>query len=162
MSTATPGRETRPLSELRLPTEAERLQAEEALRLLAPLLVGSTPIRLVARPDEGDAIDSEIPRPALLLLGQILDGLSRGHTVRVKPIRPLIPIGMAADLLNAPESYVVDLIKSGKLPIRTDDPSGRIAFDDLMAFKKVDDEARERALDELVALGQEIGVGYEP
>ena len=37
---------------------------------------------------------------------------------------------------------------------------GRVRFDDLMAFKRKDDEAREKVLDQLTAEAQDWGMGY--
>jgi uncharacterized protein YbjQ (UPF0145 family) len=36
----------------------------------------------------------------------------------------------------------------------------RVRFDDLVAYKRKDDEARAKVLDQLTAEAQELGIGY--
>ncbi|MCO6455377.1 MAG: excisionase family DNA-binding protein [Pirellulaceae bacterium] len=67
---------------------------------------------------------------------------------------------MAADLLNVSRPYVVKLLEESKIPSRTVDKYRRIRFDDLMAYKRKDDEARAKVLDQLTAEAQELGMGY--
>lgn len=67
---------------------------------------------------------------------------------------------LAADLLNVSRPYVVKLLEESKIPSRTVDKYRRIRFDDLMAYKRKDDEARAKVLDQLTAEAQELGMGY--
>jgi excisionase family DNA binding protein len=57
-------------------------------------------------------------------------------------------------------SYVVKLLDEGKIPSRTVGKYRRVRFDDLMAYKRKDDEAREKVLDQLSADAQELKMGY--
>ena len=50
--------------------------------------------------------------------------------------------------------------RRGKIPFRTVGKYRRVRFDDLMAYKRKDDEARAKVLDELTAEAQELGMGY--
>jgi hypothetical protein len=52
------------------------------------------------------------------------------------------------------------LLDEGKIPGRTVGKYRRVRFDDLMAFKRKDDDARARILDQLTAEAQELGMGY--
>lgn len=59
-----------------------------------------------------------------------------------------------------PRPYVVKLLDEGKIPSRTVGKYRRVRFDDLMAYKRKDDEARAKVLDQLTAEAQELGLGY--
>jgi hypothetical protein len=55
---------------------------------------------------------------------------------------------------------VVKLLEEGKIPFRTVGRYRRVRFDDVMAYKRKDDEARAKILDRLTAGAQEMGMGY--
>jgi excisionase family DNA binding protein len=63
-------------------------------------------------------------------------------------------------LLNVSRPYVVKLLDVGKIPSRTVGKFRRVRFDDLMEYKRKDDEYRAKVLAKLSALDQELGMGY--
>ena len=65
----------------------------------------------------------------------------------------------AAELLNVSRPFVTRLLDEGRIPHHTVGGHRRIWFDDLTAFKRVVVAAQRRALEELVSLGQELGLG---
>lgn len=71
-----------------------------------------------------------------------------------------LTIEEAADFLNVSRSYLLDLIKSGALPIHLVDSERRVRRDDLARYKEQVDAQRRKALDELTAEAQELGLGY--
>ena len=56
---------------------------------------------------------------------------------------------------------MVKLLDEGKIPSRLVGKYRRVRFDDLMAFKRKDDQARSEVLDQLAQEAQELGLGYE-
>ncbi len=66
----------------------------------------------------------------------------------------------AAQILNVSPPFVTKLIDEGKLPACKVGRHRRIRLEDLMAYKKRDDAAREQALAELAALSQGLDMGY--
>ncbi|MEO5840299.1 MAG: helix-turn-helix domain-containing protein [Acidimicrobiales bacterium] len=55
----------------------------------------------------------------------------------------------AADLLNVSRPYLIDPLETGRLACRRVGNRRRILAEDVLAYKRTDDEHRARILDEL-------------
>ncbi len=99
-----------------------------------------------------------LPRPAVTLFAQILGQLAEGRGVSVIPSRAEVTTQQAADLLGVSRPYVVRLLEDGAVPHRKVGRHRRILLEDLLAYKRADDEQRRTAADELGDLGQELGI----
>ncbi len=144
-----------------MPTEADARLARESVDQLGRIL--ETPdAELCFRFERGGDQEETVtlPRSALRLLKDILDRMSRGHGVTVYS-RPLeLTSQEAADLLNVTNPYLITLLEAGKIPSRLEGDHRRVGLDDLLAYKRQDEEERLKALGELVAQAQELDMGY--
>ena len=139
------------------PSEADAVLARESSRLLATRKLGRTSVRIRLM-DEGDAVS--VPASAVRLFLHLLAEMSQGHSVTLIPTQAELTTQQAADLLNVSRPYVAKLLDDGKIPSRRVGKYRRVRFDDLMAFKRKDDEAREKVLDQLTAEAQDLAIGY--
>jgi excisionase family DNA binding protein len=142
------------------PSEADARLARDSSRLLATRKLGKRPsVRLrLDDADETEAVD--VPASAVRLFLQLLTEMSQGNAVTLIPTHAELTTQQAADLLNVSRPYVVKLLDEGRIPSRMVGKYRRVRFDDLMAYKGKDDEARGKVLDRLTAEAQELGMGY--
>ncbi|HKD38170.1 MAG TPA: helix-turn-helix domain-containing protein [Pirellulales bacterium] len=148
------------------PTASDaRLARDSSKRLAAHKLARRASVRIQLLDSEeggddkkGDAVT--IPASALRLLVRLLAEMSQGHAVTLIPNNAELTTQQAADLLNVSRPYVVKLLDEGRIPCRTVGKYRRVRFDDVMAYKRRDDEARAKILDQLAAEAQELEMGY--
>jgi excisionase family DNA binding protein len=91
------------------------------------------------------------------MLAQVLSMLADGQGVQIMPDRAMLTTQQAADALNVSRPYLIGLLDRDKIPYEMVGTHRRIAFADLMAYKRRDDQQRRAALDELTALAEELG-----
>ena len=145
------------------PSEADALLARESSRRLAAHKLGRRSSVRIQLLDEGEKAEAEavaVPASALRLFLHLLTEMSKGNAVTLIPTHAELTTQQAADLLNVSRPYMVKLLDEGKLPCRNVGKFRRVRFDDLMAFRRKDDEARAKILDQLTAEAQELGMGY--
>jgi excisionase family DNA binding protein len=143
------------------PSEADTLLARESSRLLATRKFGrKTSIRIQVLDDGEGAETVTVPASALRLFLHLLTEMSQGNAVTLIPTHAELTTQQAADLLNVSRPYMAKLLDEGKIPGRTVGKYRRVRFDDLMTFKRKDDDARAKVLDQLTAEAQELGMGY--
>jgi excisionase family DNA binding protein len=142
------------------PSEADALIAAESSRRLAACQIGPKETVRIRLLDDVEAETLSVPASAFRLFYSMLREMSQGNAVTLIPTHAELTTQQAADLLNVSRPYVVKLLDEGKLPSRTVGKFRRVRFDDLMAYKSRDDEARAKILDQLAADAQELGMGY--
>jgi excisionase family DNA binding protein len=143
------------------PSEADALLARESSRRLATHKLGKrSSIRIQLLDDGEEAETIAVPTSALRMFLHLLVEMSQGNAVTLIPTHAELTTQQAAELLNVSRPYLVKLVDEGKIPCRTVGKYRRVRFDDLMAYKRKDDDARAKILDQLTAEAQELGMGY--
>ena len=138
------------------PTESDVRLARESSQRLRLYVQKNQPLRITA----GEGLDGtvEIPAAAAALLLRVLNQLAQGHAVTVLPSDTELTTQKAADILGVSRPFVVKEIKENRLPARNVGTRRRITLGDVLAYKKRSDANRQRALDDLAKLDQELGI----
>ena len=131
--------------------------AERAARRIRDYLEGHPDEDLIeALGEVGDQDALVIPRPTAIMFAQILDLLAQGRGVQIIPKEVELSTQQAAILLNVSRPYLISLLESGKIPFRKVGRHRRITFEDLMDYKRGDDQERRTAADDLAALSEDL------
>ena len=142
------------------PSEADAVLARESSRLLATRKLNRGTSACIRFVDDGEGETVSVPTSALRLFLHLLTEMSQGHSVTLVPTHAELTTQQAADILSVSRPYVVKLLDEGKIPSRAVGKYRRVRFDDLIAYKRKDDDARAKILDQLTAEAQELGMGY--
>jgi excisionase family DNA binding protein len=149
------------IHETATPTEADARKARESLRQISDILTsGVSDLSIRIQNDEQLGAEIILPVSALRLLKDILAEIAQGHAVALLPIQAELTTQQAADLLNVSRPYLIGLLEERKIPFRLVGQHRRVRLDDLLAYKRKDDEDRRRVADELTADAQELVMGY--
>jgi excisionase family DNA binding protein len=109
----------------------------------------------------GNAHALNVPVAALRLLVTLLTELGEGNTVQLVPVHAELTTQEGADLLNISRPTFVKLLDDGQIPYRMTGNRRKVKFVDVRAYQEQLEAQRLETLDELSALDQELGMGYE-
>lgn len=143
-----------------LPTPQEAEEAKITSRALSKY-AHSERLHLKIVSDNNESEDLIVPGYAINLLLDILTEMSKGNAITVMPIHAELSTQETAELLNVSRPHLVDLLEQGKIPFRKVGTHRRVLAKDVFDYKQRIDADRLRALDELAAQAQELGMGYE-
>ena len=144
-----------------LPDEKAIAAATESSREIAAFVSSKLDIQRIELIDEAQQRQVvELPTFALRLLGDILNELALGNTVKVVPVHAELTTQEAADMLNVSRPHLVKLLDEGQIPHTKTGSHRRIKFTDVMAFKAERDRVSQAAMEELAAQAQVLNMGY--
>jgi excisionase family DNA binding protein len=152
---------TTPPTPKALPSAEDIALARESSRVLSTVLQTRAETQQIDFHDHKGAVRSvSIPTSALRLLLDVLTEMGQGNAVTFIPIHAELTTQEAADLLNVSRPFLVQLLELGEMPFHKIGTHRRVRYQDVIAYKKRIDTDRRKALDELAAQGQELGMGY--
>jgi excisionase family DNA binding protein len=140
----------------REPVSARDAGDVQALKELERILARSTTRRAQLVGPEGERL--ELPEPIHAALRQIIPYLLRGDAVSLVPVHQQLTTQQAADYLNMSRPYLVKLLREGAIPHTMVGTHRRVYFRDLLEYKRRRDVERRKALDEMTALAEDLGV----
>ena len=143
---------------LRMPSEDQATLAGESSRKLAARFKGDARIRIKLIENDGEEAAMDLPGPAVRLLLDVLEQMSRGNAVTLMPIHAELTTQEAADILNVSRPHLVSLLDKNEIPYRKVGTHRRILADDLIEYKKNMERKRRETLDELAVYDQELGL----
>ena len=144
------------------PTPADTQLAQESSRQLARFLATKPRSAFRVRIEQDDEPEEAIAIPvsAFRLLNDILTEMAKGNAVTLIPVHAELTTQQAADILNVSRPFLVDQLEKGIIPHRKVGAHRRVLFKDLMNYKHSMDQGRLKALEELSALDQQLGLSH--
>ena len=143
-----------------LPTAQEAEEAKITSRALSKYAHNER-LHLKIASNNNESEDLILPGYAINLLLAMLTEMSKGNAITVMPIHAELSTQETAELLNVSRPHLVDLLEQGKIPFRKVGTHRRVLANDVFDYKQRIDAARLKALDDLAAQAQELGMGYE-
>lgn len=140
----------------RLPTPDEATKAKQAASALAKLADANKKLSFRLNQNGKGETTVELPSAVSKIVLDLLLLISKGEAVTLVPFGAELTTQQAADLLNVSRPFLVKLIKQGEIPHHKVGTHRRIRAEDLFKYKQHRDADREKALQRLVELGQEI------
>ncbi len=142
------------------PTAQEAEEAKITSRALSKYAHNER-LHLKIASNNNESEDLILPGYAINLLLTMLTEMSKGNAITVMPIHAELSTQETAELLNVSRPHLVNLLEQGKIPFRKVGTHRRVLANDVFDYKQRIDEARFKALDDLAAQAQELGMGYE-
>src|SRR5258708_20983086 len=143
------------LAEAVSPTPEESNLARESGRRLSAYRGRKLRVEIPANGQAAEFVT--LPPAAVDLLVRILSEMAAGNSLTLIPLHAELPPREAASVLNVSPPFLISLLETGKIAFRKVGSHRRVRADDLLAFKRKSEEHRERSMDELARLSQEIG-----
>jgi len=142
-----------------LPTESDaKLAAKSSQDLASCLQHLKKKYQLNIQDDKEHSKTIEIPDFILELLLEILVKTAKGNAVKITPYTSEIHTFQAAEILGVSDSYVWDLLDAGKIPYQIVDNCRKIRYQDVIEYKERTYAEAQKALDEMVAEAEAMGL----
>lgn len=105
---------------------------------------------------DGNTID--VPGELMVMLRAVVDQLRAGNGVSVASVHADLTTVEAAEMLGVSRPHLVKLLEQGAMPHRRVGSHRRVRLVDVLAYRDRQDERSRRALDELTAQAEELGL----
>jgi len=150
------------LFEQKLPSEEEAALARLSSQELSAVLETRAKTQKISMTDRQGVIHNvDIPVSALRLLIDVLTELGDGNSIKFIPIGAEMTTQEAADMLNVSRPTLIRMLDNAEIPYHRTGNRRKLRYTDVVAYRERTRAARISALDELSALDQELGLGYE-
>lgn len=131
--------------------------AREATARIMPFVHEPLPLSIrIAGSEQSESI--VLPAGAVALLKDILQAMAAGHGITLIPQHAELTTVEAANILNVSRPYLIKLLEAGDIPFHKVGRHRRVRMEDLMAYMQESDRKSRAAMDELVALSEELGL----
>lgn len=138
--------------------DAAQAAANAAKGLRRVLTNGADQVEIRAKADDQATV--EVPREAFKLFLRVLAEMANGNAVTIVPLHAELTTQQAANLLNVSRPFVVRLLDEGAIHHRMVGTRRRVRAEDVLAYKRKDDEERQKVLERLSEEAQKLGLGY--
>ena len=139
--------------------ELEPIEANDseqpALNKIKGVLNNGKSVPQLVGPD-GECI--ELPKSVFQVLRQIVFHMMHGRAIFIVPEDKQLTTQEAADILGVSRPFLIKLLDEHKIPFIKVGRHHRILFRDLMRYKKERDTEREKTLEEIAQISQELGL----
>lgn len=142
-----------------MPTAEDIQQAKESSRKLSKFH-NADRVKLSIEGSNEETDSFVLPGVVMQMLLDILSEFSQGNAIGVIPHKAELSTQRAANLLNVSRPYLVKLLDEGKIDHKKVGTHRRVLVGDLLNYKKEIDSARNKSLDDLSQLSQELDMGY--
>lgn len=139
-----------------VPTQSDALIAREALPRLKLIAEAGADVHI--RLLESADVIVPLPAVAVQVIVGLLEAIAEGRPVSVIPSDAELTTQQAADMLNVSRPHLVKLLDEGRIPFGRVGTHRRVKVADLMAYKGQAVAQSQAAIDDMVALSQELGL----
>lgn len=141
------------------PAESEITAAGDALPEVQSFLQEHRSATVVLQfEDDGTRTTVVVPRAVVVSLADVLLNMAQGRAVSIIPAHAILTTQQAADMLNVSRPFLIGLLNAGEIPHRMVGSHRRVLAEDVLAYRRADDERRLGAADALTALTEEMGL----
>jgi excisionase family DNA binding protein len=136
-----------------------RIIQESSRKLDEILSASDVEIHVRIQPENEPEQTIPIPLSAFRVLAHVLTQMAHGNGISLRQMNAELTTYEAAHLLKVSHPFLLGLLENGEFPFRDVGTRRRIRYEDLIAYKQKINQNRIKALEELSALDQELGLG---
>jgi len=117
-------------------------------------------VQMTIRSNGNPSEDLVMPGPVMQILLDVLSEMSKGNAISLIPIHHELSTQQAANILNVSRPHLIKLLEERKIPFHKVGAHRRVLAKDVMSYKDEIDKQRQKTLEELTAVSQELDMEY--